>query len=290
MFLQFLLYSKVTQSHSPLCCTVGPHCPSIPNVTVCRISKTQVHTEKKKRSHLSISLHLIPLSTRTARNLTILKMSSFLTSRTPPIMSMRARRLASEPLGKRQGQRGSLRQRYDTPVALGAGPPLPTLMLECLQAVAWIEGGRPLRSQWPLTTTNAFTCFCSGVQAQDYPTKFGTSIPQGERVLGTVWANAHTLVRSDCSISWATSNSVLDFCHGLICLWAVIWKRKCSFLLLFLQNSSHTSLPHNGRRLEGITKIEGWTRFCNQFPILGWKWGLKWDLWKNRWLFITATV
>ena len=48
MFLQFLLYSKVTQSHSPLCCTVGPHCPSIPNVTVCRISKTQVHTEKKK--------------------------------------------------------------------------------------------------------------------------------------------------------------------------------------------------------------------------------------------------
>ena len=55
MFLQFLLYSKVTQSytfffflivssdhvltqengHSSLCCIVGPHCLSIPNVIVC---------------------------------------------------------------------------------------------------------------------------------------------------------------------------------------------------------------------------------------------------------------
>ena len=34
MFLQFLLYSKVTQSQSSLCCAVGPHCPSIPKVTV----------------------------------------------------------------------------------------------------------------------------------------------------------------------------------------------------------------------------------------------------------------
>lgn len=34
-FLQFLLYSKVNQSHSFLCCTVRSHCPSIPNTTVC---------------------------------------------------------------------------------------------------------------------------------------------------------------------------------------------------------------------------------------------------------------
>ena len=35
MFLQFLLYSKVAQSHTSLCCTVGPHCPSILNIAVC---------------------------------------------------------------------------------------------------------------------------------------------------------------------------------------------------------------------------------------------------------------
>ena len=32
MFLWFLLYSKVTQSHTFLVLTVGDHCPSIPNV------------------------------------------------------------------------------------------------------------------------------------------------------------------------------------------------------------------------------------------------------------------
>ena len=216
-----------------------------------------------------------------ARNLTILKMSSFLTSRTPPIMSMRARRLVLGPLGKSQGQRGSLRQRSDTPVALGTAPLSP--MLEWLhlglgRVGSGMHGGekrRPLRFQWPLTTTNALMCFYGGVQ--DYSTKLGTNIPKRKRVLGTIWKKLHTRDRSNRSISRVTSNSVLAFCHGLICLWAVIWKRKCGFLLLSLENSSHTFFPHTGRRLEGIKEIEGLSRFCNQFPILEWRWGPKWD-------------
>lgn len=64
-------------------------------ICCCRISKTQIYIAKVVK--LKCTLHPIPPSTRVFRNLTILKMSSFLTSRTPPIMSIRARRLVSGP-------------------------------------------------------------------------------------------------------------------------------------------------------------------------------------------------
>ena len=51
MFLQILLCSKVTQSHSFLCCTAGPHCPSIANITVCIPKPQNTHPSHSLLSH-----------------------------------------------------------------------------------------------------------------------------------------------------------------------------------------------------------------------------------------------
>lgn len=51
MFLQVLLYSTVTQSHT-FPCVVGAHCESIPNVIIC-IPNSPI-------THPSHSLHLPP--------------------------------------------------------------------------------------------------------------------------------------------------------------------------------------------------------------------------------------
>jgi hypothetical protein len=42
------------------------------------------------------------------------------------------------------------------------------------------------------------------------------------------------------------SDSVLAFCHSLPCFWDEIWKRKHSFLLFILQNSSQSSFHEWG--------------------------------------------
>lgn len=142
-----------------------------------------------------------------------------------------------------------------------------------------MRGGekKPLRFQWPLTTTNALMCLSGGVKYKTIqPSEEQVSL-KGKRVLGTTREKLHTRVRSNRSISRVTSKSVLAFCHGLICLWAEIWKRKCSFLLLFLQNPNQSYLLHTGRRLDGIRGIEGIPRFCHQFPILEWRWDPKWE-------------
>ena len=60
MFLQVLLYSKVIQSYTfSLDCTVGPHCPSTPNIMVCIQKNPQ-------NAHPSYSLLFPPRNPKSA--------------------------------------------------------------------------------------------------------------------------------------------------------------------------------------------------------------------------------
>lgn len=120
-----------------------------------------------------------------ARNLTILKMSSFLTSRTPPIMSMRARRLESGPLGKSQGQRGSLRQR---PLQWHQGQPHPNIRLTVFrigEGGQWHAWRGQEATEIPVTSDHdkRLMSVSAEVQVQDYSAKLGTSRPKRKKGL-----------------------------------------------------------------------------------------------------------
>lgn len=133
------------------------------------------------------------------------------------------------------------------------------------------EGRRLWRFQWPLTMISALICLYSGEQVQDYWTKLGTRIPKGKGVLEYVWAKVHTCVRSCCSISRFIVNSFLAFFHGLTNLWTVIWKRKWSFLLLFLKNSNPTFLPHTREEVRRYQEDKGTIQISQLISYLGTK-------------------
>ena len=62
-------------------------------------------------------------------------------------------------------------------------PILDWLYLGLGRAGSGMHGGekRPLRFQWPLTTTNALMSVSAEVQVQDYSAKLGTSIPKRKK-------------------------------------------------------------------------------------------------------------